>query len=75
MSRLVMVGTTRVKTPAPASRFTDDDVQRIWERDKGVCVLAQLVPEHVCAGRLPWNTSRTPLGWASAPPPTATMPS
>ena len=52
MSRLVMVGTTRVKTPNPASRFTHEDVQRIWERDKGVCVLAQLVPEHVCAGRL-----------------------
>ena len=52
MSRLVMVGTTRVKTPTSASRFTDEDVQRIWERDKGVCVLAQLVPEHVCAGRL-----------------------
>ena len=51
MTRLVMVGTTRVKTPTSASRFTDDDVKRIFERDK-TCVLAQLVPGHVCAGRL-----------------------
>lgn len=47
-----MAGTTRAKTAGPASRFTDADVARIWERDRGVCVLAQLVPEHVCAGRL-----------------------
>jgi hypothetical protein len=50
--RLVLPGTHRVKTVKQPDRFSEADVARIFEREQGLCILAQLIPGHECRGRI-----------------------